>query len=65
MRGERPGDRRSVMISLTEHGRALIERALPDVASKVIGAYKGFSDAEMQQFAAMYKRVSCNLICPE
>jgi MarR family transcriptional repressor of emrRAB len=64
-RGERPGDRRSVMISLTKHGRDVIEQALPTVGTKITTAYEGFSDAEMQQFAAMYERVLSNLNCPE
>ncbi len=49
------------MISLTERGRAVIESALPDVSSKVSAAYEGFSDTEMQQFAAMYERLMHNL----
>ena len=64
-RGNKPGDRRSVMISLTERGRAVIEHALPDVSSKVCSAYEGFSDTEMQQFAAMYERLLHNLNSPE
>lgn len=60
-RGEKPGDRRSVMISLTERGRALIEHALPDVAAKVTTAYAGFSDTEMAQFADMNERLLHNL----
>jgi MarR family transcriptional repressor of emrRAB len=64
-RGEKPGDRRSVMISLTDSGRALIERALPDVAAKASAPYAGFSDAEMQKFAAMYERLLQNLTSAE
>jgi MarR family transcriptional repressor of emrRAB len=60
-RGEKPGDRRSVMISLTESGREVIEQALPDVCCKVSAAYEGFSDTEMQQFAAMFERLLENL----
>ncbi|MDB5933262.1 MAG: MarR family transcriptional regulator [Massilia sp.] len=64
-RGEKPGDRRSVMISLTQRGRDVIEQALPDVATQVSVAYRGFSDTEMRQFATMYERVLHNLSCPE
>jgi MarR family transcriptional repressor of emrRAB len=64
-RDERPGDRRSVMISLTKHGRDVIEKALPAVATKITSAYEGFSEAEMKQFAAMYERVLYNLNSPE
>jgi MarR family transcriptional repressor of emrRAB len=65
VRGERAGDRRCVMISLTTHGRDLIETALPDVATKITAAYGGLGDSEMQQFAAMYERVLYNLTCSE
>lgn len=64
-RGEKPGDRRSVMISLTKRGREVIEQALPDVSTKVTSAYEGFSDTEMQQFAAMYERLLNKLNSPE
>jgi MarR family transcriptional repressor of emrRAB len=64
-RGEKPGDRRSVMISLTTHGRELIERALPDVCTNVTTAYEGFSATEMKQFAGMYERLLRNLNSPE
>lgn len=55
-RGERPGDRRAVMLTLTAQGRALIERALPDVVAEIADAYAGFSDAELHTLAALSER---------
>jgi MarR family transcriptional repressor of emrRAB len=60
-RGAKPGDRRSVMITLTERGRAAIEQALPAVSSNAAAAYQGFSEAEMRQLADMFTRVLHNL----
>lgn len=60
-RGAKPGDRRSVMISLTERGRAVIEQALPSVSGKLAAAYQDFSDAEMRQLADMFERLLRNL----
>jgi MarR family transcriptional repressor of emrRAB len=60
-RGAKPGDRRSVMITLTERGRAVIEQALPAVSSNAAAAYRDFSDAEMHQLADMFTRVLHNL----
>jgi MarR family transcriptional repressor of emrRAB len=60
-RGARPGDRRSVMITLTERGRVVIEQALPAVSSNAAAAYRGFSDAEMRQMADLFTRLLHNL----
>lgn len=60
-RGAKPGDRRSVMITLTERGRAVIEQALPAVSNNAAAAYQGFSEAEMGQLADMFARVLYNL----
>lgn len=60
-RGTRAGDRRTVLISLTAEGRALIERLLPEVSGKLSAAYAGFSPAELQQFAGFLGRVLGNL----
>jgi MarR family transcriptional repressor of emrRAB len=61
VRGAKPGDRRSVMITLTERGRAVIEQALPAVSNNAAAAYRGFSEAEMHQLADMFTRVLNNL----
>lgn len=60
-RGAKPGDRRSVMISLTGPGRAAIEQALPAVYANAVTACHGFSGAEMDQLAAMLTRLLGNL----
>lgn len=61
LRGSRPGDRRSVMISLTEQGRELIAAALPDVCQQSTLAYEGFTPAELQQLEQMFLRQLHNL----
>jgi MarR family transcriptional repressor of emrRAB len=61
LRGAKPGDRRSVMISLTERGRAVIEQALPAVSGQVAAAYQDFSEAEMRQLSDMFARLLRNL----
>jgi MarR family transcriptional repressor of emrRAB len=61
LRGAKPGDRRSVMISLTERGRAVIEQALPAVSGQVTAAYQDFSEAEMRQLSDMFARLLRNL----
>lgn len=56
-RGAKPGDRRAVLISLTDAGRALIEQVLPQVSNQVAAAYEGFSAAELQQLVALNLRL--------
>ena len=60
-RSPKPGDRRAVMISLSEPGRALIERILPEVSADVSSAYAGFTPAELEQLASLTARVLGNL----
>jgi MarR family transcriptional repressor of emrRAB len=60
-RGAKPGDRRSVMITLTERGRGVIEQALPAVSDNAATAYQDFSNAEMGQLADMFERLLRNL----
>ncbi len=60
-RGTRPGDRRSVMISLTDQGRALIEAALPDVCADTSSLYEGFTTEELQVLDKLYARQLRNL----
>jgi MarR family transcriptional repressor of emrRAB len=60
-RGARPGDRRSVMITLTDAGRELIEASLPSVWNKTKGAYDGFSETELKQLESMYVRQLRNI----
>ncbi|CDG84660.1 MarR family winged helix-turn-helix transcriptional regulator [Janthinobacterium agaricidamnosum] len=62
-RGSRPGDRRSVMITLTDAGRALICLALPDVYRRNVHVYDGFNAEELQQLEKMFARQLHNLSC--
>ncbi|HEY4075119.1 MAG TPA: MarR family transcriptional regulator [Herbaspirillum sp.] len=61
VRGARPGDRRSVMISLTGKGRELIERALPAVWESTVPTYDGFSASELEQLTTMSVRQLHNI----
>lgn len=60
-RTPKPGDRRAVMISLSDAGRTLIERALPDVSAEVKAAFAGVTPAELEQMADLNLRVLGNL----
>jgi len=60
-RGAKPGDRRAVMISLSDAGRALVEKMLPEVSRSASQAYAGFTPAELEQMAALHARVLANL----
>jgi MarR family transcriptional repressor of emrRAB len=60
-RGSRPGDRRSVMISLTAAGRQTIETVLPAMWQNTVPIYDGFSAEELQQLDEMFSRQLRNL----
>jgi MarR family transcriptional repressor of emrRAB len=60
-RGNRPGDRRCVMISLTDAGRALAEKVLPEVWSTTTRAYDGYSAEEVKLLESLLKRQLDNL----
>jgi MarR family transcriptional repressor of emrRAB len=60
-RGPKPGDRRAVMISLSEHGRALIETILPEISADTAAAFAGFTPAELELLASLNARVLRNL----
>jgi MarR family transcriptional repressor of emrRAB len=64
-RGARPGDRRSVMITLTDKGRELAEVSLPSAWNKTMHTYDGFSAAELKQLEAMYVRQLRNIAEPD
>lgn len=55
-RGNRPGDRRCVMITLTDAGRTLIEQVLPEVWSATTRAYDGYSTDDIKQLEGLFKR---------
>jgi MarR family transcriptional repressor of emrRAB len=56
-RRPKPGDRRAVMLALTTEGRALIARILPGVSLEVTSVYAGLTPAELEQLAALTRRV--------
>jgi len=60
-RGSRPGDRRSVMISLTDTGRLLVAAALPDVWHQVERGFEGLDAQALQQLEQFSMRQLANL----
>jgi MarR family transcriptional repressor of emrRAB len=60
-RGNRPGDRRCVMISLTDKGRSLIEQVMPEVWSRTTRAYDGFTPEELRLQERLFARQLENL----
>ena len=60
-RGTRPGDRRTVLITLTDRGRELIAQLLPEVSAKLSCAFAGFTKAEMTQLAGFLARALGNV----
>lgn len=60
-RGNRPGDRRCVMISLTDTGRRLIEQVMPEVWQRTTRAYDGFSQEDIRQQEQLFRRQLENL----
>ncbi|AKU22067.1 MULTISPECIES: MarR family winged helix-turn-helix transcriptional regulator [unclassified Massilia] len=60
-RGNRPGDRRCVMISLTDAGRKIVEQVMPEVWDRTTRAYDGFSADDLRQQEQLFKRQLDNL----
>jgi MarR family transcriptional repressor of emrRAB len=60
-RGNRPGDRRCVMITLTETGRNLIEQVMPEVWSRTTRAYEGYNSDDIRVQEQLFKRQLANL----
>ncbi|SPU53714.1 MarR family transcriptional regulator [Bordetella trematum] len=52
-----PQDRRSVLVSLTAEGLAVIDRVLPDYLEELHTTLAALSQAERRQLAALLKRV--------
>ena len=61
VRRPKPGDRRAVMISLSDAGRALVEQVIPQVSSMVAGATADFDPAELRQLSSLYAKLLANL----
>lgn len=60
-RGNRPGDRRCVMISLTDQGRSLIEQVMPEVWGRTTRAYEGLTQEELRLQERLFARQLENL----
>ncbi|WP_254442007.1 MarR family winged helix-turn-helix transcriptional regulator [Duganella vulcania] len=60
-RGNRPGDRRCVMITLTDAGRELAAKVLPEVWGTTTRAYDGYTAEEVKVLEALLKRQLDNL----
>lgn len=57
----KPGDRRSVVIRLSERGRALAEQVIPEVSEMVIAACSDFDPGELRRLCELYARLLDNL----
>ena len=60
-RGNRPGDRRCVMITLTDAGRNLIELVMPEVWTRTTRAYEGYNGDDIRVQEQLFKRQLANL----
>ncbi|UGQ47594.1 MarR family winged helix-turn-helix transcriptional regulator [Massilia endophytica] len=61
VRGNRPGDRRCVMISLTDAGRGLIQQVMPEVWARTTRAYDDFNFEDIRTQEALFLRQLSNL----
>lgn len=61
VRGNRPGDRRCVMITLTDAGRELVSRIWQDVWASTVRSYDNFTPEEIGQLEQMLRRQLTNL----
>jgi DNA-binding MarR family transcriptional regulator len=60
-RARHPDDRRSVVIEVTEQGRALVPR-LPPIFGRVSQQlFQGFNEAELEQLIGLLQRVRTNI----
>lgn len=50
-------DRRSVVVSLTEDGRQLVERIFPDHVQKVVAAVSVLTTAEQEQLGELCRKL--------
>ncbi|MDR7052049.1 MarR family transcriptional repressor of emrRAB [Duganella sp. 3397] len=60
-RGNRPGDRRCVMITLTDAGRAMAEKVMPEVWGTTTRAYDGYGAADIAALETLLARQLDNL----
>ncbi len=52
-----PGDRRNVVVTLTDAGRSCIERAYPAHVRRIVDAFAALDPAEVTRFAELAKRL--------
>src|SRR6185369_12760083 len=60
-RGNRPGDRRCVMITLTDAGRKQNELMTPEVSPRTTRAYEGNNSDNIRVQEQLFKRKLANL----
>src|SRR5450830_1704405 len=60
-RGNRPGDRRCVVISLTDAGGELTEKVMPEVWQRTTRAYDGFTAEDIRLLESLFLRQLENL----
>lgn len=60
-RGNRPGDRRCVMITLTDAGRQMAEKVMPEVWGATTHAYDGYTAAEIKTLETLLAKQLDNL----
>ncbi|MFF4772905.1 MarR family winged helix-turn-helix transcriptional regulator [Microtetraspora fusca] len=60
-RRRNPGDRRSIVVELTEEGRALVPRLAPVFGRASVRLLAGFSEEEVRGLAGMLRRMLENL----
>jgi len=60
-RGNRPGDRRCVMITLTDAGRDMAEKVMPEVWGTTTRAYDGYAASDIAALETLLARQLDNL----
>ena len=60
-RGNRPGDRRCVMITLTDAGREMAEKVMPEVWGTTTRAYEGYAASDIAALETLLARQLDNL----
>ncbi|KQN77978.1 MULTISPECIES: MarR family winged helix-turn-helix transcriptional regulator [Duganella] len=60
-RGNRPGDRRCVMITLTDAGREMAEKVMPEVWGTTTRAYDGYAASDIAALETLLARQLDNL----
>ena len=60
-RGNRPGDRRCVMITLTDAGRNMAEKVMPEVWGTTTRAYDGYAASDIAALETLLARQLDNL----